>query len=85
MVFKRYQLQCLLTEPPNCGFWIVVAMGYSSISDSEILALDAQGFPGNDLDALRKIIRTGSVYLNVHTDAFPAGEVRGDLARRSYR
>lgn len=58
---------------------------HGTITDADVLALDAQGFPGNDLDALRKIIRTGSVYLNVHTDAFPAGEVRGDLARRSYR
>ncbi len=49
------------------------------ISAEDILAVDEQGFPANDLNAFRSAVRARAVYLNVHTDAFPAGEIRGDF------
>ena len=33
------------------------------------------------LDELVRRIEAGEVYLNLHTSAFPGGEVRGQLAR----
>jgi hypothetical protein len=32
-------------------------------------------------DSLRSLLESGSAYVNVHTATFPAGEVRGQLAR----
>ena len=53
------------------------------IPDS-VLPIADQNFPGQDLDALRRAIRSGSAYLNVHTDAFPTGEIRGNIGARRY-
>ena len=47
------------------------------IGHADVLAVEDQGFPAGDLGALRRAIRAGAVYLNIHTDAFPSGEVRG--------
>lgn len=41
---------------------------------------DLQGLmTGGDLDILREALRTGNAYVNVHTDKFPPGEIRGQL------
>lgn len=34
---------------------------------------------GGDMNILREAIRTGNAYVNVHTDDFPGGEIRGQL------
>lgn len=34
---------------------------------------------GGDLKILREAIRTGNAYVNVHTDNYPPGEIRGQL------
>ncbi|MFC4873334.1 CHRD domain-containing protein [Negadavirga shengliensis] len=34
---------------------------------------------GGDLKSLREAIRTGNAYVNVHTDDYPPGEIRGQL------
>jgi len=49
------------------------------ISAEDILEVGAQGFPANDIDAFRQAVQAGAAYLNIHTDAFPAGEIRGDF------
>jgi hypothetical protein len=38
-----------------------------------------QGFAVGDLAALERAIRNGVTYANIHTPAFPTGEVRGQI------
>lgn len=40
-----------------------------------------QGVAAGEVSDLIRAIRAGAAYVNVHTDAFPAGEIRGDLRR----
>lgn len=50
------------------------------------LAADLTGpLEGQDLVALLNEIAAGNVYVNLHTGAFPAGELRGQLALRDVR
>ncbi|GAB1266223.1 CHRD domain-containing protein [Aurantivibrio infirmus] len=37
----------------------------------------SQGIPAGDLEAVIKALRSGNTYINVHTSAFPSGELRG--------
>jgi len=50
----------------------VLAEGYIT-AENVIGALDG------DLDALINAIRNGNIYINVHTSAYPGGEIRGWL------
>ena len=52
------------------------------IRADDVLAIAGQGFPAGDLDAFWEIIITGSAYVNLHTDQFPSGEIRGDIPAR---
>jgi hypothetical protein len=51
------------------------------IDATKVLALAGQGFPAGDLEALLAALRAGAIYVNVHTAAFTAGEIRGQLDR----
>jgi hypothetical protein len=52
----------------------------------EVLATDVLAVPdiieAGDLEGLERLARQGAVYANVHTDAHPPGEVRGQLSPR---
>jgi len=52
-----------------------------SITPTKVLALPSQGFPGGEVgfDALLAAIDSDAIYGNVHTDQFPAGEIRGQV------
>ena len=69
-------------ETPACisdgqGNGLVVG----TIRAEDILEVSDQGFPANDLDAFREAVQARATYLNVHTDTFPSGEIRGDFQR----
>jgi hypothetical protein len=42
------------------------------------------GRPVNNIAALALAMREGLVYLNIHTSAFPAGEIRGQLLEHEH-
>ena len=51
------------------------------ITPAVVLPLPTQGFPGGEagFDALLAALGSGAIYANVHTDRFPAGEIRGQV------
>jgi hypothetical protein len=52
-----------------------------TITGGNVLPIAAQGMPAGDFDALVELIETQSAYANVHTNNFPAGEIRGQIRR----
>jgi hypothetical protein len=50
-----------------------------TIGASNVLGPAAQGIARGDWSALAAAIRAGVAYANVHTIAFPAGEIRGQI------
>ena len=52
-----------------------------TIVPSDVVAIPAQGLPAGDFADLVRAVRAGATYANVHTTAFPAGEIRGQIGR----
>lgn len=50
-----------------------------SIFPADVVGPAGQGLAPGAYDELVDAIRAGVTYVNVHTDAFPAGEVRGQI------
>jgi hypothetical protein len=50
-----------------------------TITAANVHAIPAQGLPANDFTDLVRAVRAGATYANVHTMAFPAGEIRGQI------
>lgn len=51
-----------------------------NLSEGTITAKDLTGdFMGKSLDDLVQLIKSGDTYVNVHTDANPDGEIRGQI------
>jgi len=57
-----------------------------SITPAMVLALPGQGFPGGEagFDALLAAVQSDAIYVNVHTDRFPPGEIRGQVRDRKH-
>ena len=51
-----------------------------NISQASLTANDLKGdFKGKSINELVELIKSGDVYVNVHTDAYPDGEIRGQI------
>jgi hypothetical protein len=52
-----------------------------TLDASGVVGPAAQGIAAGEFDELLRAIRAGATYANVHTAAFPAGEIRGQIRR----
>jgi len=52
-----------------------------TLSAGDILAVPAQGLAAGDLDSAIQALANGAIYVNVITNKFPNGEIRGQLGR----
>ena len=63
------------TQPCPAGGGTVTG----TITAADIQAVAAQNVMAGDFDALEDALDSNSAYVNVHTTAFPAGEIRGQI------
>lgn len=50
-----------------------------TISAGDILAIPEQGVAAGDVQGVLRIVQAGLAYVNVHTQNFPDGEIRGQI------
>jgi hypothetical protein len=62
---------------PNCPENGGTVTGIRSAGD--VLAVTGQNVTAGDFDALTDALLSNSAYVNVHTQKFPAGEIRGQI------
>ena len=50
-----------------------------TISPDQVLTVTGQGISAGEFDEFVRAIRAGATYANVHSTAFPPGEIRGQI------
>jgi hypothetical protein len=61
---------------PACPLGSATLTG--TVTSGDVLATD-QGIAAGELNEVKRAIRAGVVYANVHSDEFPGGEIRAQL------
>jgi len=56
-----------------------------TISAASVIAIAGQNVKAGDFDALEDALESDTAYGNIHTTNFPAGEIRGQVARGAGR
>jgi CHRD domain-containing protein len=51
------------------------------LTGGSVLAVPGQNITAGDFDAVTDILLSNSAYANIHTQRFPAGEIRGQIRR----
>jgi hypothetical protein len=64
--------------PPACPAAGGTVTG--TLTAANVIGLPAQNLKAGDLAGALRIIRSGSAYVNIHTTAFPQGEIRGQIS-----
>ena len=54
-----------------------------TLSAANVLGPASQGVPAGDFQAIVDALQSDTAYANIHTTAFPAGEIRGEIRRES--
>jgi hypothetical protein len=52
-----------------------------TITPASVIAVPGQNITAGDFDVVEDARNSNTTYVNVHTTKFPAGEIRGQLAR----
>jgi hypothetical protein len=50
-----------------------------TITADDVVGPEDQGIAPGEFDELVRAMRAGATYVNVHTDAYPTGEIRGQI------
>lgn len=66
----------VLALTPDCPLQGTVT---GTIGPSQVLAVAEQGIAAGNFQELVQAIRAGATYANVHTQPWPAGEIRGQI------
>lgn len=56
-----------------------------TVSAADVIGPEGQGISPGEWEEVVRAIRAGVVYVNVHSDLFPAGEIRGQLRTNQRR
>lgn len=52
-----------------------------SIIAADVIGPSGQGIAAGEFGEFRQALLSGATYVNVHTDVFPGGEIRGQISR----
>lgn len=71
---------CGGSTKPACPQGASVSIASSTIVPADVIGPSGQGVNAGDWAKLVSAIRSGNAYANIHTQVWPGGEIRGQIA-----